>query len=331
MFIAVWIMCLIGSHCTGIIIGLTSPAEASCHVPAIRYGTAPCSSIMMETAGPEGYITRTATMPAFMTPAVRSGRSKMLLIGSLCLAISLSADSLLWAGASSPTTPRHGRQEAEEGRAIFNGKGLCSTCHGVDGYKGQLPANLSQNIRDNIARLDPAPADLRQAATLSLTTDKQRFEIIRHGHLRTAMYPVSKDSLSDEEILALLPYLAAIRGTVAPLASQPPSAFSLRGNANSGRQLYHELGGCAICHGIEGHLQSRPPMSADLVARLNALPHPPADLRNPAALTSQNDEDRYRSIKLGHPGTAMYPKTLLRDEDIRDLIAYLAILREGGR
>ncbi len=270
-------------------------------------------------------------MPVFSTSAVRSGRLGIACTGSLCFAISLMAGSLLWADSSSPAKPGNGPQDAEQGRAIFNGKGLCSTCHGVDGHKGQLPPHLTQHIRDNIEHLDPAPADLRQATALTLATDKQRFDIIRHGHLRTAMYQLSKDTLSDEEILALLPYLASIRGTVPPPASQPPAPFSLRGDAKSGRQLYHELGGCAICHGIEGRLQSRPPMSAELVARLNALPHPPADLRRPAGLTSQNDEDRYRSIKLGHPGTAMYPKTLLRDEDIRDLIAYLAVLREGGR
>ena len=270
-------------------------------------------------------------MPMFLIAAARSVLLGMVCIGSLCLAISLLTSPPLWADSSSPTKPGNGPQDAEQGRAIFNGKGLCSTCHGVDGHKGQWPPHLSSHIRDNIAHLNPAPADLRQAAALTLTTDKQRFEIIRHGHLRTAMYPLSMDTLSDEEILALLPYLASIRGTEAPPASQPPSPFSLRGDAKIGRQLYHELGGCAVCHGIEGHLQSRPPMSAELVARLNALPHPPADLRHPTGLTSQNDEDRYRSIKLGHPGTAMYPKTLLRDEDIRDLIAYLAVLREGGR
>lgn len=270
-------------------------------------------------------------MPPFLRPAVRTGRPGIVLIGSLCVAISLIAGPPLWGGSSPPAKSRNGLREAEQGRAIFNGKGLCSTCHGVDGYKGQLPSNLSQNIRDNIARLDPAPADLRQATTLTLTTDKERFESIRHGHLRTAMYALSKEALSDEDILTLLPYLASIRGTVPPPVSEPPLSTSFQGNAKSGRQLYHELGGCAICHGIEGDLHSRPPMSAEFVSRLNALPHPPADLRNPATLKSQNDEDRYRSIKLGHPGTAMYPKTLLRDEDIRDLLAYLAILREKSR
>ncbi|MGC3975956.1 MAG: cytochrome c [Nitrospira sp.] len=286
---------------------------------------------MMENVGLEDHIIGTSTMPAFLTAAARSGRPGIVCMGSLCLAISLMAGPLLWAGSSSPAQPGHPPQDTEQGREIFNGKGLCSTCHGVDGHKGRLPPHLTPNIRDNIAHLDPAPADLRQATALTLTTDKQRFEIIRRGHLRTAMYPLSKDTLSNEEILALLPYLASIRGTVPPPASAPASSWSLRGDANNGRQLYHELGGCAICHGIDGQLHSRPPMSADLVARLNALPRPPADLRHPANQTSQSDEDLYRSIKLGHPGTAMYPKTLLRDEDIRDLIAYLAVLREGGR
>lgn len=263
-------------------------------------------------------------MPAlFLISAVRTDRPGIVLIRALCLAVSLITGSLLRAESASQTTPGNMPQEAEQGRAIFNGKGLCSTCHGVDGYRGHLPIQLSQNVRDNIARLNPAPADLRQATTLTLTTDKQRFDVIRHGHLRTAMYPLSKEALSDEEILALLPYLASIRGTAPPPASAPASRI-LGGDAKNGRLLYHELGGCAICHGIEGHLNTRPPISADLMKRLDALPAPPADLRNPATLKSQNDEDRYRSITLGHPGTAMYPKTLLRDEDIRDLIAYLA-------
>ncbi len=270
-------------------------------------------------------------MPAnFSQSVVRRNRPALILTGTLCLAVWLSAGSLLRADSAPHTTPGDMPQDADRGRAIFNGKGLCSTCHGIDGYKGHLPPGLSRNVRDNITRLNPAPPDLRQATALTFTTDKQRFEIIRHGHLRSAMYPLSKEALADEDILALLPYLAFIRGTASPPASAPASR-TLRGDAKHGRQLYHELGGCAMCHGIEGHLHTRPPMSVDLVRRLDALPAPPADLRNPATLRSQNDEDRYRSIKLGHPGTAMYPKTLLRDEDIRDLVAYLATLGEGGR
>lgn len=248
--------------------------------------------------------------------------------GMFCLTATLLGSFPLWAETPLHTKTDSGPADTEQGRAIFNGKGLCSTCHGVDGYRSQLPPHLSKQIRENIDRLSPAPADLRQAATLTLTTDKQRFEIIRHGHLRTAMYPISKEALSDEEILALMPYLASIRGTMPVPGSIPEPDSSLRGDAKHGRQLYHELGGCAICHGIEGHLNKRPPMSPDLIRRLDALPAPPANLRDAATLKSQNDDDRFRSIKRGHPGTAMYPKTLLRDEDIRDLVAYLGTLRD---
>ncbi|MCW5788207.1 MAG: cytochrome c [Nitrospira sp.] len=243
----------------------------------------------------------------------------------------LLAGSLLWAGPQDRPKAAGRPHDAEQGRTIFNGKGLCSTCHGIDGHRDRLPPQLSAHIRENIERLTPAPPDLRRVDTLTSTTDKERFEIIRHGHLRTAMYPLSQATLSDEDIRALLPYLASIRGTLSRTVPTPEPVSPLRGDAAQGRQLFHELGGCAICHGIEGHLDRRPPISKDLAQRLDALPAPPADLRNPAALKAENDEDRFLSIKRGHPGTAMYPKTLLRDEDIRDLVAYLATLRDGGR
>lgn len=64
---------------------------------------------------------------------------------------------------------------------------------------------------------------------------------------------------------------------------------------------------------------------------LDSLP-PPADLRNPSRLKSQTDADRLRSIKFGHPGTAMFPKQFLSEREVADLLAYLATLREeaGG-
>lgn len=249
----------------------------------------------------------------------------------LWLASVILAGSRLWAGAPAQPQTVDRPTAAEQGRIIFNGTGLCSTCHGIDGRKHQLPPQLSLHTRENIERLSPTPQDLRQPEALTLTSDTQRFEIIRHGHLRTAMYPLSPETLSDEDILALLSYLASLRGTAPPSITPPETDASLRGDAKRGRQLYHELGGCAICHGIDGQLTRRPPISKDLAHRLDTLPAPPANLRDPASLTSQNDEDRFLSIKRGHPGTAMYPKALLRDEDIRDLVAYLATLRASSR
>jgi mono/diheme cytochrome c family protein len=261
----------------------------------------------------------------------REQHGGMTLVLTLCVVVSLASSLLVWGGSAYNDGAGNRMVVTEIGRAIFNGKGVCSTCHGVDGDRDLLPAGLSRNTRENIARLNPAPPDLRQAAALTLTTDKQRFEAIRHGHLRTAMYPLSQETLSDEEILAILPYLAAIRGTASAPVSTPQPQLPLRGDAKNGRQLYHEIGGCAVCHGIDGHLNRRPPISGALAKKLDRLPAPPANLRNPATLRSRNDEDRFRSIKLGHRGTAMYPKNLLRDEDIHDLIAYLATLYDTCR
>lgn len=287
---------------------------------------------MMETIGSGRHRTGSTTM----RPSSRDVSHDVQYAGAvftawLGFASVLLTGSLLWAGPPAQPKTADRPHDAEQGRAIFNGKGLCSTCHGVDGHRDQLPPQLSPHIRENIERLSPAPPDLRRPDTLTLTTDKQRFEAIRHGHLRTAMYPLSKGTLSDQEILALLPYLASIRGTLSRTTPTPEPATPLQGDAAQGRQLFHELGGCAICHGIEGHLDRRPPISKDLAQRLDALPAPPTNLRDPAALKSQTDEDRFLSIKRGHPGTAMYPKTLLRDDDIRDLVAYLATLRERSR
>ncbi|MBP8117071.1 MAG: hypothetical protein KAY09_05000, partial [Nitrospira sp.] len=138
---------------------------------------------------------RTLTMPtsSHQRP-IRKGHPGIAFIGRVCLAISLSAGSHLWAGSPSQTKPANGPADAGQGRTIFNGKGLCSTCHGIDGHRDRLPPQLSTHIRENIERLNPAPPDLRQAAALTLTSDKQRFESIRHGHLRTAMYPLSKEA-----------------------------------------------------------------------------------------------------------------------------------------
>ncbi|MEP7153036.1 MAG: cytochrome c [Nitrospira sp.] len=261
----------------------------------------------------------------------RERHGGMILVVTLCAVVSLAGSLLVWGGSASNDGAGNRVVAPELGRALFNGKGVCSTCHGVDGDRDLLPAHLSQNTRENIAHLNPAPPDLRQAAALTLTTDKQRFEAIRHGHLRTAMYALSQETLSDEEILAILPYLASIRGTASAPVSTPEPNMLLGGNAKNGRQLYHEIGGCAVCHGIDGHLNRRPPISAALAKKLDRLSTPPANLRDAATLKSSNDEDRFRSIKLGHPGTAMYPKNLLRDEDIRDLMAYLSTLRGKDR
>jgi mono/diheme cytochrome c family protein len=253
------------------------------------------------------------------------------LVSVLYLMGSVLLSSLTWAGPSESVGKGPRPAAAEQGRAIFNGKGICSSCHGIDGYRDRLPEHLTQNARTSIAGLDPKPTDLRNPAGLTLTTDKQRFDAIRHGRLRTAMHPLPTEALSDEDILSLLAYLASIRGKeVLSSAAREPAGVP-EGDVESGRRLYHEIGGCFVCHGVEGHLHRKPNMSAELREKLSRLQPPPANLRNPRSLKAENDHDRFRSIKYGHPGTAMFPKNLLRDDDIWDLIAYLDTLRGDRR
>jgi cytochrome c553 len=124
-------------------------------------------------------------------------------------------------------------------------------------------------------------------------------------------------------IVLLLP------GPIGAFAADPAPLPS--GDAARGKAIYHGTGGCAFCHGTDGYA-ARKPRKSDLHAEAIAkLDPPPTDLRNPAALKSKDEAERFSAIKFGHPGTAMLPrKTQLTDGDIADVLAYLAILRAEG-
>ena len=96
----------------------------------------------------------------------------------------------------------------ERGRVVFNGKGVCAYCHGVDGRPDLMPPLLPETAAI-IASLDPKPANLRQAAGLKLKTDEERFRLIREGHTGTGMLPDT--NLTDQEIQDALAYLARLR------------------------------------------------------------------------------------------------------------------------
>ncbi len=97
---------------------------------------------------------------------------------------------------------------AEAGRSVFNGKGVCYYCHGMDGYRDKLP-QLAADTAALIAQLNPQPADLRNPKSLHLKTDKQRARIIREGHPGTGMFPDT--TMTDQELADTLAYLAQLR------------------------------------------------------------------------------------------------------------------------
>lgn len=98
--------------------------------------------------------------------------------------------------------------QADRGRAVFNGKGVCYYCHGIDGNKDQRP-QLAADTAALIAQLNPPPTDLRNRKVLRLTTDKARAKVIREGHPGTGMFPDT--TLTNQELTDTLAYLAKIR------------------------------------------------------------------------------------------------------------------------
>jgi mono/diheme cytochrome c family protein len=116
----------------------------------------------------------------------------------------IGVPTTLWAG--SDQLRRAG--SAEAGRSIFNGKGVCYYCHGVDGDREKLPT-LEADTAALIARLTPPPADLRNPKSLRLKTDQARAKVIREGHEGTGMFPDTR--MTDQELADTLAYLALLR------------------------------------------------------------------------------------------------------------------------
>jgi mono/diheme cytochrome c family protein len=101
-----------------------------------------------------------------------------------------------------------GKGDAERGRAVFNGKGVCHYCHGVDGKIGKRP-ELAADTAALIARLIPPPADLRNSKALHLKNDRQRTQAVREGHPGTGMFPDT--TMTNQELADTLAYLALLR------------------------------------------------------------------------------------------------------------------------
>ena len=130
---------------------------------------------------------------------------------------------------------------SEAGRNVFNGKGICHYCHGIDGYRDK-PPQLAPDTAALIARLNPPPADLRNPKTLRLKSDKARAKAIREGHPGTGMFPTT--TLTNRELTDTLSYLAALRKEGQTGNDSEPSSM---GNSTRGEELYQAS--CVVCHG----------------------------------------------------------------------------------
>jgi hypothetical protein len=134
-----------------------------------------------------------------------SMRVELLLLSGAAVCLMLAQPG---SGGSSPGTPERQTRHAEAGRVVFNGKGACFYCHGIDGRREKLP-RIEADTAALIARLDPAPADLRNPKTLRLKSDRERMNAIREGHPGTGMFPDT--SITDDELADTLAFLELLR------------------------------------------------------------------------------------------------------------------------
>jgi len=132
----------------------------------------------------------------------------ILLVGLLAGQFTHMFEMNAWAGSPPSAKSAETAGDAERGRAVFNGKGVCYYCHGIDGNKDQRP-QLTADTTALIAQLNPQPVDLRNPKALYLKTDKQRARAIREGHPGTGMFPDTR--MTDQELTDTLAYLALLR------------------------------------------------------------------------------------------------------------------------
>lgn len=93
----------------------------------------------------------------------------------------------------------------ENGKSVYNGKGGCVTCHGIDG-DGKGPAAASMN---------PSPRNFQHHGFWRHRTEGEIFWAIKYGSPGTAMIAFGS-VLSDNEIWALIQYERTFAGSHGP-------------------------------------------------------------------------------------------------------------------
>ena len=104
----------------------------------------------------------------------------------------------------------------------------------------------------------------------------------------------------------------------------------MKGDATQGKALFNGKGICHYCHGIDGVIDKKPSLTPDTTAAIAKQAAAAPDLRNRAAQNLKDNKSRFRAIREGHPGSGMFPDTTLTDQDIKDILAYLAALRQSA-
>ncbi|MCE7966563.1 MAG: cytochrome c [Nitrospira sp. NTP2] len=125
--------------------------------------------------------------------------------------------------------------------------------------------------------------------------------------------------------------LAILMGLATSLshATPPQANTATKGNATQGQALFNGKGICHYCHGIDGMIDRKPTLEPDTAAVVARLAASAPDLRNRTTLKLKDNKARFHAIRDGHPGSGMLPDTRLTDQEITDLLTYLAALRQN--
>lgn len=148
-------------------------------------------------------------------PLTLSALFSILVVAWLGMQLSPLSDIQAWAEAPASQPSGKLKGNVGRGREIFNGKGVCYYCHGIDGYLTRTP-RLEKDTEALIARLNPPPPDLRNPGGLRLKTNKERARAIREGHPGTGMFPDT--TMTDQDLADTLMYLALMRRDPNPTA-----------------------------------------------------------------------------------------------------------------
>src|SRR5262249_3937126 len=100
----------------------------------------------------------------------------------------------------------------------------------------------------------------------------------------------------------------AMKSRSGQAANSPSDAQQNNGATGNGRQLFATR--CAGCHGLDGKGGERAP-----------------DIANSAKTQGRSDEDLFRIVERGVPGTGMPPFASLGTEDVKAVVAHLRILQ----
>jgi mono/diheme cytochrome c family protein len=89
-----------------------------------------------------------------------------------------------------------------KGKAIFEGKGTCFTCHGNSG-KGDGPAG---------AALDPSPRNFTNPEFNKIRTPGEMFWVVKNGSAGTGMIAYNPAMINDDEAWEAITYARSLGG-----------------------------------------------------------------------------------------------------------------------